>query len=347
MPKKLTRRRSSPAQLEKESAKLFSSLGLGDHPEEQQSVLGHLRSIFRGVAPVNFRSSIQRGRLCDAIADRLDEMPTLVRGMEPDQAVGLLYKLVLLLRDTWGVKDVEWPDSDQDLANHKRDSKSKSGALGKAAKKIQQWIRQKTQHEEYASSQVSERGAQYEAERSGHEEAQEAAQEPAAPAAEEPEEEPATKPAEEPEEERAATAAEGPEEELATKPAEEAQEEPATEPAEEPEEELATKPAEEPKMEPVTEPAEEHEEEPATKPAEEADPIDKPTGNSAEEREQQAPRRYRNRYVGLGEMMRLARKRARAGPLVEPESTGTTTSKKRKWACVEGGVEDDEPRRKV
>lgn len=236
---KMPRRRVSPARLEKASAELFSGLGLGGNPEEQETVLGHLRTIYRGVAPVNFRSSIQRGRLCEAIADRLDEMPAAVRAMEAGQATALLYKLVLLLRDTWGDEDTpEWPESDLEVATHKKDPKSKPGALGKAVKKIQQWIRQKSQPES-ARPQASNWRAQREAEAEAERGQQEAVPQAQAAISEEkgltePEEKPAGQPAEEQEEGPATEPAEEAEEEPATKPAEESTEDPTEEPAEKP-----------------------------------------------------------------------------------------------------------------
>lgn len=158
MPEKTEKRprRASASRPGEASADIFSALGLGDSVEEQKDVLSHVRSIYNAMAPVNFRSSTQRRDLRQAIVDRMDRMPPAVQEISSDKAEELLYRLVQLLRTTWGGGSaMEWPDSEPEAKKHKKEPESTSGAFGDSVEQIRRVIDQRAQLDDYARNQLS------------------------------------------------------------------------------------------------------------------------------------------------------------------------------------------------
>lgn len=83
-------------------AKLFQGLGIEDDTQYQATVLSTIKDAYNSVGLVDLRSSISRRKVRQAIRDRMDQMPAMLRDNEDREGVvEMLYRLILAVKASW------------------------------------------------------------------------------------------------------------------------------------------------------------------------------------------------------------------------------------------------------
>lgn len=83
-------------------AELFQNLGTEDNTQHQATVLNTIKDAYNSVGLVDLRSSISRRKVRQAIRDRMDQMPTMIRDNEGREGiVEMLYRLILAVKASW------------------------------------------------------------------------------------------------------------------------------------------------------------------------------------------------------------------------------------------------------
>lgn len=91
-PRKRGERRPSPGD-ESLREEIFAKLGIEPGTPDEAAVMDQMRSAYDSVRPVNFRSSIHRRNLRQAIVDRVEALPDSIENRDEDGTIDLLYKL--------------------------------------------------------------------------------------------------------------------------------------------------------------------------------------------------------------------------------------------------------------